>query len=106
MVYETFEIENRISGASISFNCSLRQGYCILLHKFCLFVKPVLNLQAMTDSTDTRVSLILAGVPEQVNIPIKYEKPLIIAPPFTMPLFVSTSFTPIGRVNHGPHNAS
>ena len=60
----------------------------------------------MTDSADTRVSLILAGVPEQVNIPIKYETPLIIAPPSTIPPFVTVSIPPIGRLNHGLQNAS
>ena len=81
-------------------------GKAILLHNCCLFVKPVLNLQAMTDSADTRVSLILAGVPEQVNIPIKYETPLIIAPPSTIPPFVTISITPIGHVNYGSRIAS
>ena len=60
----------------------------------------------MTDSADTRVSLILAGVPEQVNIPIKYETPLIIAPPSTIPPFFIVSITPIGRLNHGSSIAS
>ena len=59
----------------------------------------------MTDSADTRVSLILAGVPEQVNIPIKYETPLVIAPPSTIPPFATVSITPIGRVNRGSCNA-